>query len=321
MITLIYLDGLSGINYHRLMTPFLRLKEEEGVEIHFFENFNDLKEYDLTKVNNLVGSRRFSVSDHKEFKKYLVDNDVKLILDNDDYWKLPKDNPAYQVYKDKTSHDIKNSIKIADEIWTPSSYLAELMKQINPDAVYRVIPNTIHQKEKQWSDWEKDNPVDWKVRFGYLGANGHQKDLDVMGMTFEDHELYCMALMDYPERLKAKYRMNPVDITQYAQLYKFFDVSLSPLKDSKFNRCKSELKVIEAGFTRTAIIASNVTPYKEVIKHGETGILCSTPKEWKEAVEGMTLNKAWTLGNNLYEYCKEHYDLSTINKLRLEGLS
>ena len=150
MITLIYLDGLSGINYHRLMTPFLRLKEEEGVEIHFFENFNDLKEYDLTKVNNLVGSRRFSVSDHKEFKKYLVDNDVKLILDNDDYWKLPKDNPAYQVYKDKTSHDIKNSIKIADEIWTPSSYLAELMKQINPDAVYRVIPNTIHQKEKQW---------------------------------------------------------------------------------------------------------------------------------------------------------------------------
>jgi len=275
----------------------------------------------LTKVKNLVGSRRFSVSDHKEFKKYLVDNDVKLILDNDDYWKLPKDNPAYQVYKDKTSHEIKNSIKIADEIWTPSSYLAELMKQINPDAVYRVIPNTIHQKEKQWNDWEKDNPVDWKVRFGYLGANGHQKDLDVMGMTFEDYELYCMALMDYPERLKAKYRMNPVDITQYAQLYKFFDVSLSPLKDSKFNRCKSELKVVEAGFTRTAIIASNVTPYKEVIKHGETGILCSTPKEWKEAIEGMTLNKAWTLGNNLYEYCKEHYDLSTINKLRLEGLS
>ena len=64
-----------------------------------------------------------------------------------------------------------------------------------------------------------------------------------------------------------------------------------------------------SGIPRTAIIASNVTPYKEVIKHGETGILCSTPKEWKEAIEGMTLNKAWTLGNNLYEYCKEHYDL------------
>jgi len=29
------------------MTPFLRLKEEEDLEIHFIENFNDLKEFDL----------------------------------------------------------------------------------------------------------------------------------------------------------------------------------------------------------------------------------------------------------------------------------
>lgn len=320
-MTLIYLDGLNGINYHRLMTPFLRMKEEDGLNIHFIQNFDELKEFDLSKVKNLVGSRRFSVSNHTAFKEYLVANDVKLILDNDDYWKLPKDNPAYNYYKNHQSKDIKASIRIADEIWSPSEFLVGIMKQVNPSAVYRVIPNTIHQKEKQWADWEKDVPKDYKVRFGYLGANGHQKDLDQMGITFEDHELYCMALMDYPDRLKAKYRMNPVDITQYATLYKFFDVSLSPLKNSKFNKSKSELKVVEAGFTRTAIIASNVTPYKEVIKHGETGILCSTPQEWKEAVEGMTLPKAMRLGKNLYEYCKEHYDLSTINKLRHEGLS
>lgn len=303
------------------MTPFLRLKEEEGINIHFIQSLNELKEYDLSNVSHLIGSRRFGVSNAKAFKQFLVDNEVKLILDNDDYWELPKDNPAYDYYKDNEQYFIKDSIKIADEIWTPSAYLAERMKKINSDVVYRIIPNTIYQKEKQWADWEKDNPKDFKVRFGYLGANGHQKDLDQMGMTFEDHELYCMALMDYPDRLKAKYKMNPVDITQYAQLYKFFDVSLSPLKNSRFNRCKSELKVVEAGFTRTAIIASKVTPYKEVIKHGETGILCSTPKEWKEAVENMTLTKAKELGNNLYEYCKKHYDLSTINKLRLEGLS
>ena len=104
-MTLIYLDGLNGINYHRLMTPFLRLKEEEDLEIHFIENFNDLKEFDLSKVKNLVGSRRFSVSNHKAFKQYLVDNDVKLILDNDDYWKLPKDNPAYEYYKNHQSKE------------------------------------------------------------------------------------------------------------------------------------------------------------------------------------------------------------------------
>lgn len=321
MITLIYLDGLSGINYHRLMTPFLRLKEEEGVNIHFFQNFNDLKDMDLSKVGQLIGSRRFSVSDHKGFKKYLADNDVKVILDNDDYWKLPKDNPAFEHYKKTEERNIRESIKIADEIWTPSSHLADRMRHINPDAVYRIIPNTVYQKEKQWADYEKDVPKDFKVRFGYLGANGHQKDLDEIGMDFEGYELYCMNLMDYPEKLKAKYKMNPVDITQYAQLYKFFDVSIAPLKNSKFNRCKSELKVVEAGFTRTAIIASNVTPYKEVIEHNVTGILCDTPEDWKREVADMTLGKAQRLANNLYEYCKEHYDLSKVNKERLKGLS
>jgi glycosyltransferase involved in cell wall biosynthesis len=297
MITLIYLDSLSGINYHRIMTPFLRLKHEEGLNIHFIQDFNDLKEFDLTKVKNLVTTRRVSVSNHQAFSNFLKDNDVKLILDNDDYWILPSDNPAKEWYKKVEADNIKNTIKIADEIWSPSKFLVKEMRKINKSAVYRLVPNTVYTEEKQWKDIQKDNPKDYKVRFGYLGANGHQKDLDEMGMTFEDHELYCMNLMD-----------------------KFFDVSLSPLKNSKFNRCKSELKVIEAGFTKTAIIASNVTPYKEVIKHGETGILCSTPKEWKEAVEGMTLGKAWRLAENLHEYCKKHYDLTDINKIRLEGL-
>jgi len=320
MITLIYLDSLSGINYHRVMTPFLRLKHDQGLNIHFIQNFNDLKEFDLTKVKNLVTTRRVSVSNHQAFKKFLKDNDVKLILDNDDYWILPSDNPAKEWYKKVEADNIKNTIKIADEIWSPSKFLIKEMRKINKSAVYRIVPNTVYTEEKQWKDIQKDNPKDYKVRFGYLGANGHQKDLDEMGMTFEDHELYCMNLMDYRDRLKAKYGINATDITQYGQLYKFFDVSLSPLKNSKFNRCKSELKVIEAGFTKTAIIASNVTPYKEVIKHGETGILCSTPKEWKEAIEGMTLSKAWRLAENLHKYCKKHYDLSDINKIRLEGL-
>jgi len=320
MITLIYLDSLSGINYHRIMTPFLRLKHDQGLNIHFIQNFNDLKEFDLTKVKNLVTTRRVSVSNHQAFKKFLKDNDVKLILDNDDYWILPSDNPAKEWYKKVEADNIKNTIKIADEIWSPSKFLIKEMRKINKSAVYRIVPNTVYTEEKQWKDIQKDNPKDYKVRFGYLGANGHQKDLDEMGMTFEDHELYCMNLMDYRERLKAKHGINATDITQYGQLYKFFDVSLSPLKNSKFNRCKSELKVIEAGFTKTAIIASNVTPYKEVIKHGETGILCSTPKEWKEAIEGMTLSKAWRLAENLHKYCKKHYDLSDINKIRLEGL-
>jgi glycosyltransferase involved in cell wall biosynthesis len=319
MMTLIFLDGLNGINYHRLMTPFLRMQAEENLNIHFFQSYNELKEFDMSKVKNLITSRRCTVSNHKAFKKFLVDNNVKLILDNDDFWQLPKDNPARSYYEKTAGPEIKNTIEIADEIWCPSEYLINRMKKINPNVTYRLIPNTLHEKEEQWRDVEKE-PTD-VVRFGYVGANGHQEDMKAMGnVTLEGTESYCMGLMNYMDILKAKHKLMPKDVHQYGTLYKHFDVSISPLLNNKFNRCKSELKVVEAGYTKTALIASNVSPYKQVIKHNKTGILCSSPGEWRKAIDEMTLERAQELGENLYKYCKKHYNLSKINKLRMRGL-
>ena len=320
MITLIFLDGLNGINYHRLMTPFLRLKAEEDVNIHFFASFDELKEFDMTKVGAVVVSRRCTVSNYNAFKRWLKRYKVKLILDNDDYWELPDDNPAKEGYKRQVSREILASIRIADEIWTPSEPLAHKMKKVNKNVPYRIIPNTIYENEKQWADQEKDPNPKGLVRFGYTGANGHRNDILSMGMTFENHELYCMNLTDYPDIMRAKYTMYPLDIHLYAQLYRHFDVSLAPLLNSKFNRCKSDLKVVEAGYTKTAIMASNATPYKESIIHNKTGILCSTPEDWRREVNDMTLEKAQNLAGELYEYCKKHYDISQINKERLKGL-
>lgn len=302
------------------MTPFLRLKAEEGVNIHFFSSFDELKQFDMTKVGSVVVSRRCTVSNYAEFKKWLKKYKVKLILDNDDFWELPDDNPAQEIYKKQVSREILASIRIADEIWTPSPTLAHKMKKVNKNVPYRIIPNTIYEKEEQWVNQEKDPNPKGLVRFGYTGANGHRNDILSMGMTFENHELYCMNLMDYPDIMRAKYTMYPLDIHLYAQLYRHFDVSLAPLLNNKFNRCKSELKVVEAGYTKTAIIASNTTPYKETIIHNKTGILCSSPDDWRKAVNEMTLDKAKNLAGELYEFCKKNYDISQINKERLKGL-
>ncbi|NBX51450.1 hypothetical protein EBT25_16355, partial [bacterium] len=110
------------------MTPFLRLKAEEGVNIHFFSSFNELKEFDMTKVGAVIVSRRCTVSNYIEFKKWLKKYKVKLILDNDDFWELPDDNPAKEHYKKQVSNEILASIRIADEIWTPSETLAHKMR-------------------------------------------------------------------------------------------------------------------------------------------------------------------------------------------------
>lgn len=51
-------------------------------------------------------------------------------------------------------------------------------------------------------------------------------------------------------------------VKNWGYTYNFTDVSLVPLKPGIFNFCKSELKMIEAGFKGKAVIVSDVNPYK-----------------------------------------------------------
>ena len=51
-------------------------------------------------------------------------------------------------------------------------------------------------------------------------------------------------------------------ITTYASNYNNFDISLAPLKEHMFNKVKSQLKVIEAGFHKKALIAQDYGPYQ-----------------------------------------------------------
>lgn len=57
------------------------------------------------------------------------------------------------------------------------------------------------------------------------------------------------------------------DINNYYQHYKEIDILLVPLEENDFNSCKSQLKVIEAAFSNTAVIASNFGPYTIDLKN------------------------------------------------------
>jgi glycosyltransferase involved in cell wall biosynthesis len=315
MMLLIYVDGLHGINYHRLITPLRRL--EDDIQMFWIDSLNKLSDIELDKVDYLIVSRKISVADYGVFRKILNKYNIKLVLDNDDFWELEKHNQANELYFKYLAHDIKNTIRIADIIWSPSQVLIKEMKRLNPRAEYHYVPNSINPDDPQWQGVKLHTD---QVRFGYLGAMGHSKDVELVGYNFSDKEMYSIMIEDYPEKFGANYVMSPRDPFSYGKLYQYFDVSLVPLGTSKFNQCKSDLKISEAGFTKTAVIASKVTPYKQVIEDGITGILVSDKLEWKEAIEGMTLKKAKRLANNLYDFCVEEYHVDKVNEIRLDSL-
>jgi len=122
-------------------------------------------------------------------------------------------------------------------------------------------------------------------------------------------------------------------ITSYASNYNLFDISLAPLKESTFNKVKSQLKVIEAGFHRKAIVAQDFGPYQiDVVnayqKGGDidvnaNGLLIPTVKnhkQWYTHLKKLVLNPELIhkLGENLYNTVNGTYDMKSVCAKRKE---
>jgi glycosyltransferase involved in cell wall biosynthesis len=120
-------------------------------------------------------------------------------------------------------------------------------------------------------------------------------------------------------------------VTSYAKNYSRFDISLAPIKNHMFNRMKSQLKVIESGFYKKALIASNLGPYtidlKHCLKNGNfvdgNALLVDENRnhsDWAKFIEKLVKNPNMIkdMGERLYETVKDVYDLNTITKNRAE---
>jgi glycosyltransferase involved in cell wall biosynthesis len=122
------------------------------------------------------------------------------------------------------------------------------------------------------------------------------------------------------------------EINSYATNYNTFDVSLAPLVDSLFNGNKSQLKVIEAGFHKKAIIASDTDPYTiDLISAVDNGVLNNkgnallvnpkrNHKDWAKHMKRLIENPNMVedLGNRLYETVKDKYSLKNVCKDRVQ---
>lgn len=137
---------------------------------------------------------------------------------------------------------------------------------------------------------------------------------------------------DYPNIEKENYvRVWTRPVNSYAKNYSKFDISLAPIKNHIFNRMKSQLKVIEAGFYKKALIASNVGPYtidlKTAYKNGGftdgNALLVDEVKnhsDWAKNIKRLVdnPNMITDLGERLYETVSVKYNLDNVTKLRKE---
>jgi glycosyltransferase involved in cell wall biosynthesis len=112
---------------------------------------------------------------------------------------------------------------------------------------------------------------------------------------------------------------------------------LAPLADNIFNKVKSQLKVIESGFHKKALVAQDFGPYQIDLvnsrrkptdkkdqnvfnEHGNAYLVNNDSKEWYQFLKRLVTNpeQIEILSNNLYNTVKDTYSIEAVSKQRRE---
>lgn len=250
---------------------------------------------------------------------------VVTIIDFDDWWHVDTEHLFYKKYlKGKISDKLIEVLRLSDWVTCTTDRLAEEIYKINKNVV--VLPNAM---DMNYDGCKVERVKEKETIFGYLGGHCHGKDVQqlhglnnmlsgfdnykirLMGVDgTEVYQKYADILSDNGKLSKTSFDwIEQLDIWTYPQLYNLLDVSLVPLIDNKFNSFKSELKLIEAGFFRKAVIVDNVHPYRDMIRHKENAMVVNKRQDWFKHAKYLLQNPQAIkdLGDALFETVQPYH--------------
>ena len=266
----------------------------------------------------------------RDGKKVVMDNDDTFILD---YHPLAQFTPdAVEVNIKKRGEAIIDFLKIADLVTTSTETLAKEYRKHNDNVV--VLPNCVDPL-----DWDEPLKNDSKkVRIGIVGSAALEYDYEGIKDVLKDLnkrkdvQLVMFGLGDKEHR-----KNNPKIEKAFQDDYDFWDsldidhfqwcpmgdypkklneakldMMLIPRKDNYFNRCKSNVKFLEASMCEIPVIAQSFDngPYEE-IKHGENGLKVRDNSDWMKQIEYLINNpdKRRIMGVKAKDYVLDNYNI------------
>lgn len=224
-------------------------------------------------------------------------------------------NPiGHRAYSTAVAKDgLRRCAELADVCTVSTEPLAEVLRQFNPNVV--VIPNAIPATMLDLPDTRR---TDGTVTVGWAGSDTHGRDFDEIASELvrfvnrsrnvEFHAigaLFPSLTKIQPGRLRHTRWFK--DVPEYHASLDFH-VGVIPLRPSIFNNSKSAVKALEFAARGIPVVASDVGPYSDFVRHGETGFLTSRPHEFarylRDLVNDQEMREA--MGKKARELAAEH---------------
>lgn len=218
---------------------------------------------------------------------------TKTIIDfDDDVYDIDPINPFWLKAGQDAAYYLQRLAATTSYISTTTPYLATKLKNKSESkAMVYTLPNVIGH------DYEQYNPDNGnKVVVGYFGGSSHYDGLHDTGVLpairkiMNERKDVCFKCVGLPiDEYLPKARttiLDPVASEKWTgdMFPKLnFDIAIAPLKDTQFNRSKSDIKWQESTRMGAAFVASAVEPYKR-LPGGAAVVTNNTQSDWYEAI-------------------------------------
>ncbi len=259
----------------------------------------------LTLRADILATQRHAIPDIASadaIASHCRDHAMALLFDLDDnLLDIPEDHPEAAILQPRAKI-VGRMLRHADSIWVSTPGLKLALAAVRCDVL--VVPNGLDERL-----WDLSRPGGPRlsgqepVSILCMGTLTHDIDFDIVAAALdrlhrEFGEAIRIDLIGFTNRAQlppwiGRIAPSPNGQKSYPGFVawiteKHFDIGIAPLADTPFNAAKSAIKVMDYAALGLAVLASDVSAYRNSLADGAAGpLVASTPEAWFDALAAL----------------------------------
>jgi glycosyltransferase involved in cell wall biosynthesis len=302
----------GAARYWRMDHPFKYLRKLGHHAVVADEKINEelLRYTDIVVLKGCVDKEGIALLHY-----FQEEHGLKIVVDQDDMLEVEDSNP-YKMHHDvsQAQEVIKITMDIADAVVATNEYLADRLKTLTKRV--EVIPNYM---DIEWWDMPKRENKSDRIRIGWAGSFTHLDDLKMIAKPlrqlkkeFPIVEYVFVGDLRFKDVMPESECMLGVPFEFWpAKLHGLqLDIGLAPVRDTEFNRCKSNIKWQEYAVANVpGVYTDFLYNFRGFDSH--LGIAVSTQKQWYMALRNLIICPPLRedIKHSAYTYVKTQFNL------------
>ncbi|MBW1723520.1 MAG: glycosyltransferase [Deltaproteobacteria bacterium] len=278
-------DTDGGDYYYRTHAPGLAMAREEGVHVVNLTNdhrnkFEILEQADVLVLKDICDPDYLPLIERRKKKHKPTVYEIA-----DDLGAVPPWNPLYFFYKNPDNLALVHRlISYCDALQVTCEELRRLYGRLNSRC--EVFPNAVSHVPRERTRGKKETFI-----LGWGGSHGHLEDMAEIAAPLTDwvlsrpsvrlHLMCSDPIWDLFKEIPAhkKRHFSTGSIRDYYRFLSTLDIGIAPLKDTPFNRSRSDVKFLEYAVSGVVPVVRDLPPYGNTVVDGDNGFLFKDSRE------------------------------------------